>query len=138
MQTIDPINPVLTVRVRGEAVDIKELKWRDSLRLVKSITDSLTELLAKRNAGGQLELGAEDIVTAITKTEDVAGWLIEATTGKPTEWVNGLSTREAMQVLSAAVKLNLSEDVIGSGKELAGHLSAAFGRRSKSLESSTI
>lgn len=136
MQT-DVINPVLVVRVRGEAIDVRELKWRDALRLVKDITNSLTELLAKRNAGGQFELAAEDIIAAITKTEDVAAWSIQASTGKPSEWVNELSTKEAMQVIDAIVQLNLSPDVVGSGKELAGHLSAVFGSIPKSLASST-
>lgn len=135
----DIINPIATVKVRGESVEVRELTWKDHMRLLKELTTTVMDLLQKAQAGGQGEfsLKAEEIVEALVKQEDLATWVISRCTGRPAEWVNELSALAAMEILLAAAQLNLSPEFFRVGKALAEHMRGVFGLKSLSLEPST-
>jgi hypothetical protein len=131
----DVLNPVIPVKVRGETVDVRELTWKDYLRAVKDLTGTILKLMGE--GGTTLVLNREKILEAITAQEDLVGWVIEKSTGKDQAFINSLSARELLPLLIAVVDLNLSEEVIGPGKELAGRMGAALGLKTASPESLT-
>lgn len=133
----DVLNPVIGVKVKGELVDVRELPWKDYLRTIKELTSAVTDLLKKSGPNGEIELASEDIIQAIARQEDLAAFLMQRCTGKDSAWVESLSGREALAVLTAAVQVNLSDEVVRRGKELAGHMSGVFGLKRQSLASST-
>lgn len=136
----DIINPIATVRIRGESVEVRELTWKDHLRLIKELTATVLELLQKAQTGGggtEFSLKADEIVEALVKQEDLAAWVMARSTGKPKEWIDELSAGAAMDILLAAAKLNLTPEVLASGKALAEHMRGVFGLKSLSLEPST-
>lgn len=134
----DIINPIATVRIRGESVEIRELTWKDHLRLIKELTSTVVDLLQKaQGSGTEFSLKADEIVGALVKQEDLAAWVMSRSTGRPKEWIDELSAGAAMEILLAAAKLNLTPEVLTTGKALAEHMRGVFGLKSLSLEPST-
>lgn len=144
----DALNPVIRVpNIKGGEVDVRELKWRDYLRAIKELTDNvLTFAAAVKSSGdpkkkpepegtkvvdlanvGALILDKDKLIDAVTRSESLAGWVLAASTGKDEAWVNDLSGRETMAILKAVVELNLSKEILGTGKELVGHMRGVFG-----------
>ena len=129
-------NPVERVKIStGELVEVRELVWKDCLRAVKEMTDTVLELLGP--GGGTLVLDKDKIVRALGAQENLVTWVLEKSTGRTQEWVNALSGRDALCLLRAAVDLNLSDEVLAAGKALAGRMGAVFGQKSKSPAQST-
>lgn len=130
----DVWNPIATVQIRGEAIQVKELDWRTYLWAVKELTGTLMGLV---NDKGQLILEKDKIVTALTDQENLVSVLVEKSTGRDAAWVSSLSARELFIVVKPIVELNLSEEVLSPGKELAGRMRAVFASKTASLASST-
>lgn len=130
----DIFNPVVTVKIRGDSVEVRELTWKHYLRAVKELTDNLLGLMSGKNT---LELNKEKVVATISAQEELVSWVIQASTGKDAAWVDSLSARELLLLLKAVVDLNLSEELIGVGKGLAGRMADVFGLKTASLAPST-
>lgn len=125
------LNPVVLVRVRGESVEVKELTWKDHVRAVKELTGTLLKLLS--GDGKTLTLTKEVILEAIVAQETLVQWIIEKSTGRDAQWVSGLGGKDFLALLKAVVDLNLSDEYIKQGKELAGQMGDIFGLRNLSL-----
>lgn len=117
-------------------MEVRELPWKAHIRIIKELTSHVKELLsAQRGPSGEIELDVDVIVSKIASMEDLTSWVMQQATGKDAAWVEGLSGREALIILTETVKLNLSPELVGAGKELAGHMGAVFGLKGVSLAS---
>jgi hypothetical protein len=138
MEHADILDPRKRVRIKGEELEIRGLTWKDHIRAVKELTATIMELLAQNKDGNATQLDAETIVSAITKQESLATWMITRSTGKDGAWVDSLRAAEALTILNAIVELNLTEEIIGLGKGLAERMSGVFGLSKASLARSTV
>lgn len=147
MNTPDALNPVIRVpNIQGASVDVKELRWRDYLRAIKELTTSILTLLdtAKPGTKGDdqedgfafdvgggkvLKIGKDRLLQAIASNEELVLWVLQSSTGKGPEWVEACSGREVLALLAAVIELNLSKEVVGSGKALADHMRGVFGSK---------
>lgn len=149
MNTTDALNPVIRVpNIQGASVDVKELRWRDYLRAIKELTTSILALLAEPKPAGKgqepeseegfsfdlgggkvMKVGKERLLQAIATNEELVLWVLQASTGKDAQWVEACSGREVLALLAAVVELNLSREVVGSGKALADHMRGVFGSK---------
>jgi hypothetical protein len=130
----DKLNPLIPVSVRGERVEVREMNWKDSLRAVKEMTGAIMTLV---NNKGEMVLDKTKIIEALTSQEALASWVIQKSTDKDGAWVDSLSTREFLPIIIAVVDLNLSDEVIGSGKTLAGRMGKVLGLKTISPKQST-
>jgi hypothetical protein len=73
-------NPVATVTVRGEAVEVRELTWKDSLRAVRDMTGTIMKLVSPD--GTKLLLDRERLVAAISEQEALVSWVLTRATGR--------------------------------------------------------
>lgn len=126
----DVLNPVVTVKIRDELIEVKELTWKDYLRAVKEMTDAILKLL---NGKGEFALDRDKVVEALGAQENLIAWVAEKCTGRDQKWVGSLKGREMLALLRIIVDLNLSEEVIGSGKAVAGRMGEVFGVKKLSL-----
>lgn len=129
----DVLNPLVPVEIRGERIEVRELNWKDYSRAIKELTGSAMKLLG---TGGTLVLDKEKIIQAIGEQESLIQWVVEKSTGRDSKYVSSLSTREILPLISAVVDLNLSEEVLGAGKKLAGQMGGIFGLKIQSLKPS--
>ena len=134
MSTPSVLNPLATVQIRGESITVKELVWKDYLRAMKDMTGAILSILAK---DGTIVLNREKIIEAITAQEELVSWVLQRSTGKDAKWVDSLSAREFLPLLEAVVDLNLSEEVVGQGKRVAGRLGQVLALKKISLAPST-
>jgi hypothetical protein len=125
----DVLNPVATVLIRGEAVQVSELTWKDYLRAIREVTDAVMKLLKN----GQVVLDRDKIVEFIINQEATLSWVLEAATKKDATFLNKLSAREIIPLIQKVVDLNLNDEVLGPGKALAGRMGDVFGLKKVSL-----
>jgi hypothetical protein len=124
-------NPTRQVRVQSGTWEVRELLWRDYLATVKRMADLILRFVSD-GGGGKYSLifEADKLIAGIADTEGLAEWLIAKSTGKPKEDIEALTASEALSLLAAVVDLNLSDELIASGKALAGRVRAVFNQHS--------
>jgi len=138
--SIDILNPVISVpNIKGETVDVKELTWKEYLRAMKELASSMLRFLeaGKTELTLAVVLDPKKIIEAIGEQEAMVEWILAASTNRKVEWIRTLSGREILALLEAVVQLNLSDEVVSSGKALAGRMRVIFGS-TKSLPGQPI
>lgn len=130
MKESNVICPIKTANVKGKTIEIRELTWRDSMRAVKELTGSIMKLVGGKQGKlttDSLSLDKDSIVEALSAQEDLVAWAIEKSTDLSPSEISALTLSEAIPIIQAMVDLNLSDEVIGPGKTLAGRLGQVFG-----------
>lgn len=125
------LNPVVRVQLRKESIDVTELTWKDHVRAVKELAGAMIKLIS--GDGKSITLNKDSLLEAVIAQESLVQWVVEKSTGRDAQWVSQLGGRDMLVVLKAVVDLNLSEEYIKSGKELAGQMGDIFGLRNLSL-----
>jgi len=115
------LNPVRSVKLRAqeELVDVHELTWKDYLRAVSMLAKSVSTLLTP---DGKVSQDPSAIVSAIVEQEALASFVISRATKKDEKWVEKLSMADMLVILQIVVEMNLTEEIIGSGKALAARM----------------
>lgn len=123
MDTLTILNPVSTVKVAGETVEVRELKWPDAVGFLQTTAKHVGKLLTP---SGQLNIDPAQLPAVIAETGELAEFLILKATGKDVAWLNGLRATEALEVLDAALEQNLHPALFERGKAVAARLKGAF------------
>ena len=113
------LNPVRTVQLRAQAVDVSELTWKDYLRAVKMLASTVSKLLTP---DGKVNSDPAAVVSAIADQEALASFVVSRATKRDEKWVEQLSLQDMLTLLTAVVEMNLTEEIIGTGKALAGRM----------------
>jgi hypothetical protein len=126
----DVLNPVVAIKIRDRLIEVKEMPWKDYLRAVKDMTGTLMKLIGP--GGNTLALTKENVIEALTAQEELLTWVLQKCTGEEQTFISSLSAREILPLIQAAVDLNLSQEVVGAGKKLAGQMGQVFGLKKQS------
>ena len=118
------MNPVASVELAGERIEVRELRWPEALGLLQEISLHVGRFVT---AEGRLRLSPDDLPKLIQESASLAEHLILKATGKDAAWLRGLTPAQAFVVLDPAIALNLSPELFARGKAIAGRLQAAFG-----------
>jgi ribosomal protein L28 len=109
----DILNPNRELKINGETVVVKELRWSEALAFLKNISAHVGKIFTIDAQGKvRTELNMEKLEDIITGSEELTAFLVEKSTGKTKEWFDGLSMSQALEVLDTAVDLNLSEQIL--------------------------
>ena len=95
---------VSTVEVAGEAVEVRELRWAEGMRAMRvlaPIVDAVRGIIEHGDEDGTDRLSA-----LLTDHQEAWQALICASTGKPAEWVAGLSDQDGLTLQAAAWRAN--------------------------------
>lgn len=118
------------VQLRGDRITVKELTWKAYISAVKQLTGTILQFVG--SDGNTITLTKDTLLNAISEQEGLIETLVHESTGKETDWIRGLSGREMLSILEKVIELNLTEEVVGMGKKLAGRLTTAMGLELKS------
>ncbi len=113
-------NPVKELIIAGETLLVKELSWPDALAFFNKLRDQAKGLV---NEKGELALDAAKIMDAIADNVQLASWLVSKTSGKDAAWIEQRSLSEMLDVVSAALEVNLGV-IAGRLKNVRGRLAA--------------
>lgn len=119
----------------GKVVRLRELTWKKYLWAIRRITSTVIPLLAGKDGSvnladlGKVTIDPEKIVAALSEQEETVTVVLKdsAPEDLTDEVIENLSGRDTMLLLAVVVELNLSPEVLGAGKELAGRMAAVFG-----------
>lgn len=117
--------PKKVIAVGGCKVEVRELAWPKALEFLKALGEEFTKSFEQTNGDGSPPATIEGITKLITGSQRLSEMLIVNATGlKPEQ----LSVSQAMDVLEAALELNLSDDLIARGKRFADSLRDRFAK----------
>ncbi|MEW6306273.1 MAG: hypothetical protein AB1705_22630 [Verrucomicrobiota bacterium] len=119
------LNPVRTVNVQGEAVEVRELRALDALQFFKLLSAHAGKLV---NDQGNITLSLDRLVELVSGVEELARYLLLKSTGRDEAWLRGVSFGESLDVLDAALELNLTEDLLKKARRLGDRVKALFGQ----------
>ena len=119
------IEGLVRVKIRGENVEVRELTWKKYLNAVKELTGTILGLIGE---GSKIILDKQKLLDAVNAQEGLVEWVLVASIpSKDQAWVESLSARELLPLVKAVIELNLSEEIIQSGKEVGGRMAAVLG-----------
>jgi hypothetical protein len=121
---LDILNPVVNATVAGEKVAVREMAWRDSLEFLSMLSEHGTKMVSEE---GKFAFNLKRLGELIQSSEELANFLILKSTGRDAEWLNALPFREGLELLDAAISINLSPEMFATGKKVEGRLRSLFG-----------
>lgn len=142
MKNDNILNPVATVPIRGHSVEVRELRWRDYLKVIKDMTSAAFELFG--SAGGKVaidefSLSKEKLISVIAQQEELLAWTIDKATNLKEFKIEvaDLSGTEALTILNKIVEMNIRPELVELGKSLAGRMGELFQVKNPSSEQLT-
>ncbi len=121
--------PTLTIPVPSlqyEALTIREMRWPDAMEFMRKLSANCVGLLDGYTREGGLKLTRASITDMIAQSEELTVLLVRGATSLTQEQVAQLSTGDMLDILTAAVEINLSEAVLGKALRLRNAVGAAF------------
>lgn len=122
---MEVLNPVKAITIAGREVKVKEMNWRDGMEFLKRLGGYMGQLATGDD--GKVSVDLRKLSELVTGTKELADHLLTRATGLTQEEVDALDCSQALELLDAAVALNVSADLIARGKRVAGRVSGAFG-----------
>ncbi len=126
------LNPVKTVKVQGADVEVRELRALDLLAFFKLVGEHAKKFL---NDKGDVVFNIEKLIEVVNSSEELVEFLILKSTGCDAEWFRTISPGELLDLLDAAIELNLSEDLLKKAARLGDRLKAIFGPKTSRTDS---
>jgi hypothetical protein len=105
--------------VGEEKVTVREMLWPDALAFLRKLGTYLEKFM---NEKGEMRVDLGLITEVITATDELATMLIAKSIGKDEAWLAALSMSQGLEILGAALEVNLTEDLLEKGKKIAGFL----------------
>jgi hypothetical protein len=104
-----------TVNIRGEEIEISELRWKDASQAVKGLIGSLARMVG---ADGAISFDQSRITASIAEQEELLSFVVQKSTGRDSQWIDDLTGAEALRLLGPIVELNLNPETITVGKSI--------------------
>ena len=109
------------------------MRWKDYMFVVKELTSNVLKLVDNADLGslvaGNVSIKKEKLVEVISENETLVGWIATHCTNLTDAQVNDLTGTEMVELLDAAVALNLSERFMTAAKKVAGSLGEVLGSK---------
>lgn len=131
MSSLKTLRPQKTVPLASGDLIARDLPWQESLEFLRLLSGHAKELLAAVNAPGNEGKTNETLLAQllpkltelITNAGGLSMFLLTKSTGKDAAWfAENLGTLETLEVLDAALEVNLSDELIALGKKVGGRL----------------
>ena len=124
---LELLDPVRTVDIGGEQVQVRELRWLDTLQFLQKLAAGIEQVVGTQAIGadGSVQLNAERLRDAVLSGGELANTLLAKSTGLPQARLEALSASQALTLLSAAVQINFREELLGKLKAVGGVLQGA-------------
>jgi hypothetical protein len=97
-------NPTSRVQLAGGCIEVHELKWPDALSFFNKLRDQAKGLV---NDKGEICMDANKLMEAIGDNVELAAWLVEKSTGMDAQWIEQRSLSEMLDIITAALEVNI-------------------------------
>lgn len=97
------LNPVRTITIQGQLVEVREFKALVLLGLLKRISTDANRLADK---DGNLKLTTQNFAEVVLAVEGLLEAIATHATGRDRAWVETLDLSEALDLLAAVFELN--------------------------------
>ncbi len=118
------LNPKKELMIAGETVTVRELAWMDALDFLKQLGGYLGKFISPK---GEIEISASSITDIIANTDELSTALVTKTTGRDADFLRTVSLGQMLDLIDAALELNLSEEILAKGKKIAGRFQGFAG-----------
>lgn len=135
METLKVLHPVKTVQTEIGSIAVRELCWREAVSFIARIGQHAGSLVGP---DGALTLSVERLASVVAETAALAEYLLTQAAGLTPEQISALRPVEALDLLDAAIDLNLSPELFARGKTVAARVSTALGLSSGGSRSTTV
>lgn len=115
------------IKVAGATVEVRTLRWRDGMEFLKRFTAHFKNLVRYQDGKPVMDLDTEQLPELIASATDLCEFLVRKSTGQDDAWIDDRTPVEILEVLNAAIPLNLSPRLFDVGKATAGAVGAALG-----------
>lgn len=124
---LELLDPVRTVDIGGEQVQVRELRWLDTLQFLQKLAAGIEQVVGTQAIGadGSVHLNADRLRDAVLSGGELANTLLAKSTGLPQARLEALSASQALTLLSAAVQINFREELLGKLWGVGGVLQGA-------------
>ncbi len=132
---LELLDPVRTVDIGGEQVQVRELRWLDALQFLQKLAGGIEQVVGTQAIGpdGTVRLNADKLREAVLSGGELANTLLAKATGLPQARLDALSASQALSLLQAAIEINFREELLGKlrgvGAALQGTLTATLTAR---------
>ncbi len=107
-------------------VTVREMKWGDAIAFVRLLSKELAGLIGV-DAAGRASLNLGKLPEIVASSDTLTTALVTASTGLTPEALASLPASSALEVLEAAVDMNLTEALLGKLRRIGGKVAGAFG-----------
>lgn len=126
MSELRILHPVTEVQVDGlGVVEVREMRWKPALAFVEKLSGLLGECVKD----GKLTVTVDNLTGIILRSGTLASELIARSTSLTAQQVDDLYPSDALALLTAAIEVNLHEELLGKGKAAGRALAKALGIR---------
>jgi len=132
---LELLDPVRTVDIGGEQVQVRELRWLDALQFLQKLAGGIEQVVGTQAIGadGTVRLNADKLREAVLSGGELANTLLAKATGLPQARLDALSASQALSLLQAAIEINFREELLGKlrgvGAVLQGTMTATLTAR---------
>ena len=99
------LNPILEVKFGDKTIEVRELMWPDALQFYAKLRAQKKNII---DGEGNLVLSAATILEVVNENIELAQWLVLKSTGKEEAWLNELTMSQMLELVTAALEVNLS------------------------------
>ena len=122
--TTDVWIPERTLTTNGKSIVIREMSWRDTLKLTTMLGDFVLSMVTPE---GKPQPLSEIISGAVMQSETAVEFVLTKSTDLDSAQIDRLPASTVVQIVATAIVLTLNDDTLSAGKALAERLRLAFG-----------
>ena len=121
---LELLDPVRVVDIGTEPVQVRELRWLDTLQFLQKLAAGIEQVVGAQAVGadGSVRLNADRLREAVLSGGELANTLLTKATSLPQARLDSLSASQALTLLDAAVRINFREELLGKLKAVGGAL----------------
>lgn len=110
----------------AQAVNVREMKWGKAIAFVRLLSAELAGLITV-DARGKPNLDLSKLPEIVGSSETVSRTLILSSTELTDEELDELPAGTVLELLEAAIDMNLTEELLGKGRRIGAKVSGVFG-----------
>lgn len=134
MNDLEILNPITELKLGTETVAIRELSWPDAMVFLSKLAKQAGQFTT---TDGRLEVTPEKLAEIVTSAQDLSEWLVLKSTGKDAEWLQQRSFSEGLDLLEAALSMNLRPDFFDKLKRIGSRFMGVLKAPQPALTSSS-
>ena len=138
-ETAEILSPDTDVKLTtGHTVTVRELSWNKAKRVLGWLAPAFEQCFNVAADGGAVAFNLSGLLPVLTVlTTDIAEELILAATDLTPEELGELYPTDVLRLLTAAVELNLTKQLLAEGNAVAGRLRPLLNTAQRSAKSIT-